>query len=35
VFIFKFSGDKISEMREFTDAAYIASLVEQATPAQR
>jgi ketosteroid isomerase-like protein len=30
VFIYRFAGDKIAEMREFTDAAYIASLVQQA-----
>lgn len=30
VFIYRFAGEKICEMREFTDTAYIASLTSKA-----
>lgn len=30
VFIFRFEGERIAEMREFTDTRYIASLTEKA-----
>ena len=34
VFLYRFSGDKISEMREFTDTAYIGMLRSQAEQAK-